>query len=106
MPVRQYPDVRSRWLRRLAESGRSFTVIARNRALRRAELSFGGVWTAEWAFTVALGVVAFRYGGATAVGVVTFLRAAPAACSLRSARRWAIGSLATGCSSGAVLRVV
>ncbi|MET0911369.1 MAG: MFS transporter [Ilumatobacteraceae bacterium] len=54
-------------------------MIARNRALRRAELSFGGAWTAEWAFTVALGVVAFRHGGATAVGVVTFLRAAPAA---------------------------
>ena len=79
MPIRQYPDVRSRWLRRLAESGRSFTVIDRNRTLRRAELSFGGAWTAEWAFTVALGVVAFRHGGATAVGVVTFLRAAPAA---------------------------
>ncbi|HEX2127381.1 MAG TPA: cyclic nucleotide-binding domain-containing protein [Thermoleophilaceae bacterium] len=42
-------------------------------------MAFGATWTAEWAFTVALGVVAFRDGGATAVGVVAFVRMAPAA---------------------------
>ncbi len=49
-----------------------------NPGLRRAQLAFGAAWTAEWAFTVALSVVAFRAGGATAVGVVAFVRMAPA----------------------------
>ncbi|MGK2875765.1 MAG: cyclic nucleotide-binding domain-containing protein [Nocardioides sp.] len=35
---------------------------ARNPDLRRAQLSFLGAWTAEWAFTVALGIVAYREG--------------------------------------------
>jgi hypothetical protein len=39
-----------------------------NGNLRRAQLSFLGAWTAEWAFTVGLGIVAYREGGATAVG--------------------------------------
>jgi MFS family permease len=47
--------------------------------LLRAQLAFGAAWTAEWAFTVALGVVAFHDGGATAVGVVAFARMAPSA---------------------------
>jgi MFS family permease len=42
-------------------------------------MAFGATWTAEWAFMVALAVVAFRDGGATAVGVVGFVRMAPAA---------------------------
>ena len=36
-------------------------------------------WTAEWAFTVALGIVAYRDGGATAVGLVGLLRMVPSA---------------------------
>jgi MFS family permease len=44
-----------------------------------AQLSFGAAWTAEWAFTVALGVVAFADGGAAAVGIVSFVRMAPSA---------------------------
>jgi MFS family permease len=64
---------------RLAESGRAFAVTARNPDLRRTQLSFGAAWTAEWAFTVAIGVVAFRDGGATAVGIVAFVRLAPSA---------------------------
>ena len=43
------------------------------------QLSFGASWTAEWAFTVALGIVAFRDGGAGAVGLVAFVRIAPSA---------------------------
>jgi MFS family permease len=38
-----------------------------------------GAWTAEWAFTVGLGIVAYRDGGATAVGVVGLLRMVPSA---------------------------
>jgi hypothetical protein len=48
-------------------------------ALRRAQLSFLGAWTAEWAFTVGLGIVAYRDGGATAVGLVGLLRMLPSA---------------------------
>ena len=65
--------------RRLRDSSQAFATVQRNPTLRRALLAFGFAWTAEWAFTVALGVVAFRNGGATAVGVVAFARMAPAA---------------------------
>jgi MFS family permease len=61
-----------------AGSAQALSATVRNSNLRRAQLSFGATWTSEWAFTVALGVVAFRAGGATAVGVVTFARMAPA----------------------------
>lgn len=45
--------------------------------LRRAQLSFGGAFTAEWALPVALGVLAYRDGGATAVGIVAMARMVP-----------------------------
>lgn len=64
--------------KRLADSARAFSDTARNPNLLRAQLAFGAAWTAEWAFMVALGVIAFRDGGATAVGVVAFARMAPA----------------------------
>jgi Cyclic nucleotide-binding domain len=64
---------------RLSESGRAFAAVQRSPTLRRVLLAFGFAWTAEWAFTVALGVVAFRNGGAAAVGLVGFARMAPAA---------------------------
>ena len=63
--------------RRLEESARAFSATARNPSLLRAQLAFGAAWMAEWAFMVAIGVVAFRDGGATAVGVVAFVRMAP-----------------------------
>ena len=47
--------------------------------LRRAQLSFGAAWTAEYAVTVALGILAFRAGGATAVGLVALVRMVPGA---------------------------
>ena len=50
-----------------------------NGALARAQLSFGAAFTAEWAFTVGIGLVAFADGGATAVAVVGVLRLLPAA---------------------------
>jgi MFS family permease len=64
---------------RLADSASAFSATARNPSLLRAQLSYGAAWTAEWAFTVAIGVVAFRNGGTTAVGVVAFVRMAPSA---------------------------
>jgi MFS family permease len=64
---------------RLADAAAAFTSNARNPDLRHAQLSFLGAWTAEWAFTVALGIVAYRDGGATALGLVGLLRMVPSA---------------------------
>ena len=64
---------------RLRDAGAAFTSNWRNPSLRRAQLSFLGAWTAEWAFTVALGIVAYRDGGVAAVGLVGLLRMVPSA---------------------------
>ncbi len=64
---------------RLGDAAAAFASNTRNRDLRRAQLSFLGAWTAEWAFTVGLGIVAYRDGGATAVGLVGLLRMVPSA---------------------------
>ncbi|GGI45550.1 MFS family permease [Agromyces flavus] len=64
---------------RLRGAGAAFASNWRNPDLRRAQLSFLGAWTAEWAFTVALGIVAYRDGGALAVGLVGLLRMVPSA---------------------------
>src|SRR5918998_6914034 len=64
---------------RLGEAAAAFTSNWRNPNLRRAQLSFLGAWTAEWAFTVALGIVAYRDGGAVALGLVGLLRMVPSA---------------------------
>src|SRR4051794_24115799 len=64
---------------RLAVSAHAFATNARNGNLRRAQLSFAAAWTAEWTLVVVLGVVAYREGGATAAGLVAFIRIAPAA---------------------------
>lgn len=64
---------------RLAQAAAAFTSNWRNPNLRRAQLSFLGAWTAEWAFTVALGIVAYDDGGALAVGLVGLLRMVPSA---------------------------
>jgi MFS family permease len=65
--------------RRLVAAADAFVSNARNPNLRRAQLSFLGAWTAGWAFTVALGIVAYRDGGAAAVGLVGLVRMLPAA---------------------------
>src|SRR4051794_23787194 len=72
-------DVWPRARKRLAVAARAFSTNARNRNLRRAQLSFGAAWTAEWTLTVVLGVVAYRDGGVRAAGIVAFIRIAPAA---------------------------
>jgi MFS family permease len=64
---------------RLGNAAGAFTSNARNPNLRRAQLSFLAAWTAEWTFTVGLGIVAYRDGGATAVGLVGLLRMVPSA---------------------------
>lgn len=64
---------------RLRDAAAAFASNARNSNLRRAQLSFLGAWTAEWAFTVALGIVAYRDGGAAALGLVGLLRMVPSA---------------------------
>ena len=53
--------------------------VFRNPALVRALLSFGAAYTAEWAFTVAISLVAYADGGAVAVGLVGVLRLLPSA---------------------------
>jgi MFS family permease len=63
----------------LRDAAGAFISNARSSNLRRAQLSFLGAWTAEWAFTVGLGIVAYRDGGATAVGLVGLLRMVPSA---------------------------
>ena len=64
---------------RVRDAAAAFTSNWRNPNLRRAQLSFLGAWTAEWAFTVALGIVAYRDGGAAALGLVGLLRMVPSA---------------------------
>ena len=57
-----------------ASDGAGTLGVAREPALVRSLLSFGFAFTAEWAFTVAIGLVAFADGGAVAVGLVGLLR--------------------------------
>src|SRR5215212_3546055 len=64
---------------RIADATAACAQNFRSRNLRRAQLAFGAMWSGEWAATVALGVVAFRDGGAAAIGLVGLLRMAPAA---------------------------
>jgi MFS family permease len=64
---------------RLDQAVGAFSSNWRNPNLRRAQLSFLGAWTAEWAFTVALGIVAYHAGGALALGAVGLLRMLPSA---------------------------
>jgi len=66
-------------VKRFRDSGRALAATTRNRNLLRVQLSFGAAWTGEWLFVVVIGVVAFRNGAATAVGVIAFLRMAPPA---------------------------
>src|SRR3954468_5308541 len=64
---------------RVQASARAFAVNLRSGALCRAQLSFGVMWAAEWAATVAVSVVAYHHGGAAAVALVAVARMLPAA---------------------------
>ena len=59
--------------------GSSLVLAVRNRNVRRAELAWGTAIAAEWAHFVALGVFAYRGGGASAVGLAGLVRLLPAA---------------------------
>ena len=54
-------------------------LAARNESVRRVELAWGAAIVAEWAHFVALGVFAYRAGGASAVGFAGLVRLLPAA---------------------------
>jgi hypothetical protein len=64
---------------RVRASGSAMRDVVAQPELRKAQAAFALTWTGEAALTVALGVVAFRDGGATAVGWVALLRMLPAA---------------------------
>src|SRR5215207_3171980 len=101
---------------RLKVAASAFASNAVNGNLRRAQLSYFAAWTAEWAFTVGLGIVAYRDGGATAVGLVGLLRmlpsaviaplAAPLADRGRRERVLVLVSTARGVATGAAALVV
>ncbi|HEV7759948.1 MAG TPA: MFS transporter [Acidimicrobiales bacterium] len=65
--------------RRLGASLAALRAVVVQPELRRAQAAFALAWTGEAALTVALGVVAFRDGGAATVGLVALLRMLPAA---------------------------
>jgi MFS family permease len=64
---------------RSREAFGALQVAVRNVDIRRAELAWGGLMSAEWAHFVALGVFAYDHGGSTAVGVAGLMRLLPAA---------------------------
>jgi MFS family permease len=80
----------------LAQAGRAFRNVFRNRGLRRLELAWAGSIIGTWAYAIAVVVYAYEQGGARAVGVVGLVRwiaagiASPFASLLgdRYDRRW------------------
>ena len=64
---------------RLLQAFAALRLTARNADIRRAELAWGAVISAEWAHFVALGVFAYNHGGSTAVGIAGLMRLLPAA---------------------------
>src|ERR687888_69858 len=62
-----------------AQAVSALAALARNDNLRRVQLAWGASITAEWAHFVALGVFAYKAGGASAVGVAGLVRLLPAA---------------------------
>jgi CRP-like cAMP-binding protein len=64
---------------RLSDAATAFAGTFADPSMRRAQLSFGLICAAEWAFMIALSVVAYGDGGARAVALVTTLVLVPAA---------------------------
>src|SRR5712671_5933592 len=67
-----------RWSR-FAEAMLALRDVVAQPQLRRAVLAYAWVCMGDWAFTVGLAVVAFRDGGAAAVGIVALARMVPSA---------------------------
>jgi MFS family permease len=61
------------------ESLAAFRQVFANRNLRRVQLAMTGSTLGHWGYTVALVVWAYEAGGASLVGVATFIRILPAA---------------------------
>ena len=76
---RYAPRGRGRIGGRLAATAVALRDVGARPPLRRAEVAYGLACTSDAAFTVTLGVVAFREGGAAAVGLVALLRMLPSA---------------------------
>jgi hypothetical protein len=72
MPVRLVPE-------RVREASAAFGVVRQNHRLRAVVLARVFSVTGRWAATVALAVVAYRSGGAAAVGLLGIVRILPAA---------------------------
>src|SRR3954466_2173749 len=66
---------------RLGESAAAFRGNLGNPNLRRVQLAGLGSVMGLWAYAVALAVYAYEAGGAKGVGIVTLVRAIPAALS-------------------------
>jgi len=64
---------------RARETLSAVVVAAGNENVRRAELAWGAAIAAEWGHFVALGVFAYKGGGASAVGIAGLVRLLPAA---------------------------
>ena len=64
---------------RLRDSAHAFRGVFRNEQLRRLELAWAGSIIGAQAYSVALIVFAYRSGGASAVGLMGFIRWIPAA---------------------------
>jgi MFS family permease len=69
----------SRLAESLAATVEGYTAVLRSENLRLSQLAWAGAVTAEWAFFVALGVLAFDEGGTLGVGLVGLIRMLPAA---------------------------
>ena len=63
----------------LAQTMQGYATVVRSENLRRSQLAWAGAVTAEWAFFVGLGVLAFDEGGTFGVGLVWLIRMLPAA---------------------------
>ena len=71
------PRLLDRMRQRLAEPLEAFSSIWHNAALRRLEYAWVGSVIGTWAYAIALGVYAYRVGGATAVGIAGLVRTVP-----------------------------
>ena len=64
---------------RVGESVGALREVYRNPGLRWVQLAYAGAAVGTYAYAVALGVYAYRSGGATAVGIVMAIRLGVAA---------------------------
>src|SRR5436190_7107343 len=71
------PSLLDRLKQRFSEPVAAFGSIWQNRKLRRLEYAWVFSVIGTWAFAIALGVYAYRIGGAAAVGLAGLIRTLP-----------------------------